>query len=175
MVALSTHPKKHVVESVRSEFRDQLDAYRLSLLAPPPSTRLVKLLLGCGDILPGDYCELLDLPLGSTYGDAAVAFRDDPEHVVVDLHGCSVTEVYGETIITVREAWEQDKRWVTLIHGAPDIHHWMSASILGRGGIKWALRGMLYRGELDRHVFGRRSSRHRIEDGAMTLAIRPKR
>lgn len=174
MIAATNHTKKHVAEGVRYEFRDELDAYRLSSLASPPSARLVNLLVGCGDILSGEYCELLDLPHGITYGDAAAFFQTDPQHVVVDLHGCSVTEALGETIIAVREAWEQEKRWVTLIHGAPDIRHWKAASVLGRGGIKWVLRGMLFRGELDQYVFGRRSARHRIEDGAMTLAVRPK-
>jgi hypothetical protein len=47
----------------------------------------------------------------------------------------------------IKEAWEQGKTHITLIHGAPDIRHHQIAWMLGRGGIKWALRGCLARGE----------------------------
>jgi hypothetical protein len=31
----------------------------------------------CTDILPGDYCDQLDIRAGSTYGDAVLAVVDD--------------------------------------------------------------------------------------------------
>lgn len=42
-----------------------------------------------------------------------------------------------------------------------------------RGSIKWGLRGALARGEWDRFVYHRRSARHKIDAGSMTLALRP--
>jgi hypothetical protein len=91
----------------------------------------------------------------------------------VDLHGYRVWQAVEVASEKVREAWEQGYEQITLIHGAPDIHHHATAWTLGRGGIKWALRGCLSRGEWNEWVYNRRSKKHIIEDGAMTLALRP--
>jgi hypothetical protein len=64
---------------------------------------------------------------------------------------------------------------ITLIHGAPDVRHPAIAAHLERGGIKWALRGRLARGIWKQWVYGRRSKKHVVEDGAMTLALRKPR
>jgi hypothetical protein len=92
---------------------------------------------------------------------------------VVDLHGLSVYEAIETTYDAIQQAWKDGYELITLIHGAPDVRHHMTASILGRGGIKWALRGLLARGEYNEFAYGRRSRRHFIEGGSMTLALRP--
>ena len=73
----------------------------------------------------------------------------------------------------MQEAWKNGYSSITLIHGSPQINHHMTARAVGRGGIKWELRGRLSRGLWREHVFGRWSKKHRIEDGSMTLALRP--
>jgi hypothetical protein len=93
--------------------------------------------------------------------------------MVVDLHGYPVWEAVQVATEKIREAWEKGFEQITLIHGAPDIYHHRIASACGRGGIKWSLRGCLARGEWGEWVYSRRSTKHVIEDGAMTLALRP--
>ena len=92
----------------------------------------------------------------------------------LDLHGYPVRQALEIAEEKVKEAWAKGWEEVTLIHGAPDIRHWQTASIFGRGGIKWGLRGLLAQGEWNQYVYPRRSRRHRIGDGAMTLAVRQK-
>ncbi len=73
----------------------------------------------------------------------------------------------------IEKAFEQpDVGSITLIHSAPDVRHHALARQLGRGGIKWALRGRLAQGGWKKWVYGRRSKKHVVEDGAMTLALR---
>lgn len=93
--------------------------------------------------------------------------------LVVDLHGYPVRQAVEVAEEAIRDARQNRFAFIKLIHGAPDIRHWQTASILGRGGIKWALRGALSRGDWGQNVYGRRSRRHTIDDGAMTLALRP--
>jgi hypothetical protein len=93
--------------------------------------------------------------------------------MVVDLHGFPTMQAVEEAESAVARAWEEARRWVTLVHGAADVRHWMHTRPLSRGSINWALRGVLRRGEWDRYVYGRRSRRHRVGDGEMTLAVRP--
>src|SRR5579885_595131 len=99
---------------------------------------------------------------------------DDEDTVVLDLHGYSVWEAVELAEETIRKAWERGCRYVQLIHGAPDIRHWKIASVLGRGAIKWTLRGFLARGDWNELVYGRRSRRHQIDDGSMILESVPK-
>jgi hypothetical protein len=78
-------------------------------------------------------------------------------------------------VASARRAWSSTSTSAgcEAIHGAPDIGHHATAWALGRGGIKWALRGCLARGEWGEWGYSRRSTKHVIEDGAMTLALRP--
>jgi len=62
--------------------------------------------------------------------------------------------------------------FVKLIHGAPDVRHPKQAQHGRRGGIKWALGSHLYRGDWSHIVYPGRSVLHRIEDGAMVVALR---
>jgi hypothetical protein len=97
--------------------------------------------------------------------------KDD--ETTIDPHGYPVWEAVELATARIKKAWEQGKTQITLIHGAPDVRHWTHAFVLGRGGIKWQLRGHLGRGEWKQYVFNRRSRKHHIGDGSMTLALRP--
>ena len=109
---------------------------------------------------------------GSTHAGAVAEVRSQDNNHTLDLHGYPVWQALETAVAKVKEAWEKGWEEVAPIH-APDIRHWQTASVLGRGGIKWGLRGLLAQGEWDAYVYPRRSRRHRIGDGAMTLAVRP--
>jgi hypothetical protein len=94
--------------------------------------------------------------------------------ITIDLHGYPVWEAIELASQKIKAAWEQGRTHITFIHGAPDIPRWSTALVLGRGGIKWALRGCLARGEWLPYAYNRRSSKHYIGDGSMTLALRPR-
>jgi hypothetical protein len=96
--------------------------------------------------------------------------RDDD--LEIDLHGYPVWHALEIAEQKIKEAWSKGCRYITFIHGAPDIRHHMVAQILGRGGIKWGLRGMLARGEWSQYAYPRRSRKHHIDDGYMTLRLR---
>src|SRR4051812_39432305 len=81
---------------------------------------------------------------------------------VVDLHGYPVWEAVDLATHAIHQAWQRGDHAIMLIHGAPDIYHHAIASMMGRGGIKWSLRGCLARGEWSHWVYPRRSTKHRI-------------
>ena len=91
---------------------------------------------------------------------------------VLDLHGYPVWQAVELATQSIRAAYEAGFEFIKLIHGAPDIRHHLTAQVLGRGGIKWSLRGCLSRGEWSDFVYSRRSSKHVIDDGSMTLKLR---
>lgn len=94
------------------------------------------------------------------------------ERMEVDLHGYPVWQALEVADEKVKEAWENGCRYITLIHGAPEIRHHKTAWQVLRGGIKWGLRGKLARGEWMQYAYQRRSRQHVIEDGFMTLRLR---
>lgn len=105
-----------------------------------------------------------------TYIPTEPVEQDEP---VVDLHGYSVREAEDIAGAKIAEAWRSGCSYITLIHGSPLIRHHMIAQMMQRGGIKWRLRGMLARGDWNRYVYPRRSRKHYISDGSMTLRLRP--
>ena len=114
---------------------------------------------------------MLDLSVGSSYADAVELFAPSGVYEL-DLHGYPMWEALELAEDTIRDAWESGYARIKIIHGAPDIKSRMAAVASGRGGIKWVLRGCLHRGDWNKHVFPRRSSKHVIDDGRMTLALR---
>jgi hypothetical protein len=98
----------------------------------------------------------------------------DHEPMVVDLHGYRVCEALEVADNAIQEAFDKGLPEITLIHGAPDVRCKEHALILGRGGIKWELRSRLAQGYYMDFVYNRRSTKHRIGDASMTLALRPK-
>ena len=99
--------------------------------------------------------------------------NDTTRHAEVDLHDFTLIEAQEVADRKVQEAWEKGYKTITLIHGSPLIRHHMVARVLGRGSIKWVLRGRLAQGAWSQFVYNRRSVKHRIDDGSMTLAVRP--
>lgn len=165
-----TRIQKETLESARSRFQLQIEKWGLGD-GLPPSPDILKPLEDDGEMLPEKYCELLDLNDGSTYADAVEEFAPDDMYVL-DLHGYPVRQAIELAEDTVKAAHEAGFGFVKLIHGAPDICHKMTADVLGRGGIKWELRGCLARGDWSKFVYPRRSMKHRIGDGEMILALR---
>lgn len=157
-------------ETLRSRFLDQVQRWYFDDELPPTPDTL-KPLEDCTEPLPEKTGELLDIPVGSTYGDAVDEFAPGGMYVL-DLHGYPVREAVELADETLRTAHGTGFQFVQLIHGAPDIQHKMTAQVLGRGGIKWELRGCLARGDWDSWVYPRRSAKHRIGDGSMILAIK---
>lgn len=66
---------------------------------------------------------------------------------VEDMHGLDVLTAVRFAVTRVREAYENGYDEVELVHGAPDVSEPVAS---GRGRIKWELRHLLDRGELDR-------------------------
>ena len=62
----------HAPGHVREPFRDWLDEFGPTYPADSPTgRRLAGSVWQCTDILPGTYCEQLDIRVGSTYAQAA--------------------------------------------------------------------------------------------------------
>jgi predicted DNA-binding protein len=66
---------------------------------------------------------------------------------VEDLHGLDVLTAVRFARTRVREAYENGYDEIELLHGAADV---LEPVANGRGRIKWELRRLLERGELDR-------------------------
>ena len=95
------------------------------------------------------------------------------QQVPIDLHHYAVRTACDIAYQKVQEAWENGYDEITLIHGAPSSTHHFSAWSTGYGSIKWSLRRALANGCWMRWAYNRRSRQHMIEDGAMTLRLRP--
>ncbi len=140
----------------------------------PPHYHLLVALEHHQDVLPEEECLLLGVPEGTIIADAVKALLSLPRHVMYDLHGYRVVEATEYADRRIRAAWQNGYGYVTLIHGLPEVTHWSGIRSLEKGGIKWSLRGRLSQGAWDEYVHPRRSKRHRIDEGAMILAIRPR-
>jgi hypothetical protein len=69
---------KHAPSHTREEFQEWLDSYELDRLAdidPGSKPSLLDALAECGDVLPADYCDQLEIPKGSTYAQAVSELR----------------------------------------------------------------------------------------------------
>lgn len=159
-----------MLESERARFETVVQRWYFDD-EPPPTPDTLMPLEGCTEPMSEKTCELLDLPVGSTYGDVVEHFAPNGMYVL-DLHGYPVRQAVELAERMVKAAWEAGFEFIKVIHGAPDIRHKLSASVLGRGGIKCELRDCLSRGDWNQYVYPRRSRRHRIDDGSMILALR---
>ena len=84
--------------------------------------------------------------------------------VEVDLHNYSTATALITAREKIREAYEHGFRHVKFIHGAANIQ-----DNTGGGSIKFALRTMLNKGELDKWI-DRKGSR--VGDGYLVLELR---
>jgi hypothetical protein len=96
-----------------------------------------------------------------------------PREIEVDLHGYTVREGIEVATRRVQEAFENGYDFITLIHGSRRVRNVRHSRRLRRGGIKWRLRRILYRGEWLEYVYYRRSKKHAVRDVAMRLRLRP--
>ena len=70
--------QNHAPSHLREQFQEWLDSYqpdRLSEVDLEPVAPLLDALTDCGDVLPGDYCDQLEIPKGSTYVEAVAEVR----------------------------------------------------------------------------------------------------
>ena len=68
----------HVPSHLREQFQDWLDSYepnRPHEIDIQPVASLLDALADCGDVLPADYCDQLEIPKGSTYAQAVEEVR----------------------------------------------------------------------------------------------------
>ena len=165
-----TRTQEETLNTLRSRFQVAVEKWYFDD-ASPPAPDVVKPLADDDEQLPEKSCDFLGLDVGSTYQDAVEVFAPGDMYVL-DLHGYPVGQAIGIAEDTIKAAHDAGFGFVKLIHGAPDIRHKMTAEVLGRGGIKWELRGCLARGDWSEFVYPRRSMKHRIGDGAMILALR---
>lgn len=93
----------HASEDLRSDFRDHLDEAASS--NGKADVELCRRLLACTDTLPASECDQLDLPKGSSYGDAArhlltEAGQQVPEPETKPSTRRVLVELTGEETIT---------------------------------------------------------------------------
>ncbi len=89
------------------------------------------------------------------------------KYVEVDLHDYSHMTAINVSREKIKEAYDHGFKYIRLIHGAADILDKKDG-----GSIKFALRSMLKRGELDRWV-DKGSKENRFEGGSILLFLRP--
>lgn len=68
----------HAPSHLREEFQQWLDSYepnRLQEMDIRPVASVLDALADCGDVLPTDYCDQLEIPKGSTYAQAVEEVR----------------------------------------------------------------------------------------------------
>jgi len=69
----------HAPSHLREEFQEWLGSYqpnRLQEMDIGPVGKLLEALEDCDDVLPADFCDQIDIPKGSSYGDAATEVRN---------------------------------------------------------------------------------------------------
>lgn len=93
----------HASDDLRSDFRDHVDEIASS--EAKGNVELCKRLLGCTDILPASECDQLDLPKGSSYGDAARQLLEEageevPEQKTKTPIRRVLVELTGEETVT---------------------------------------------------------------------------
>jgi hypothetical protein len=73
--------QSHAPSHLREQFQEWLGSYepdRLQEIDIPPVASLLDALADCGDVLPADYCDQLDIPKGSTYAQVIEEIRQRP-------------------------------------------------------------------------------------------------
>jgi hypothetical protein len=97
----------------------------------------------------------------------------EQRHVEVDLHGYGLSQARRVAREKVREAWENGFRRITLVHGGAAAVRPGAAWSQRYGVIKWQLRGLFRRGRWRQYLVHGGSRKHRLDEGAMRLAVRP--
>jgi hypothetical protein len=97
----------------------------------------------------------------------------DRQHIEVDLHGYGLSAARRIAREKIREAWENGFQRITLVHGAAGVRRHGLAWSRGYGVIKFQLRGQFLRGRWRQYLYHGGSRKHRLDEGAMRLAVRP--
>lgn len=97
----TTHAPSHL----RERFQDWLDSYepnRLHEIDVQPVASLLDALADCGDVLPADYCDQLEIPKGSTYAEAVA----DVRQWCAKNQGESTTKPALESLDEAKARWD---------------------------------------------------------------------
>lgn len=98
----------HAPSHLREQFQEWLDSYepdRLCDIDIQPVSALLDALAECGDTLPADYCDQLEIPKGSTYAQAVEDVRqwyamcrqaDDARPADLEVHGLYQEDINGD-------------------------------------------------------------------------------
>ena len=140
---------------LREQFQEWLDSYepdRLKEIDIRPVASLLDVLSTCGDVLPADYCDLLEIPKGSTYAKAVTFVRMQacfpgwrPEHGTTS-YGYPVLPDMGRlTDSEVREWAKQSLK----TKSQADVE------AEGPTDLNWVIDGLRWSGEVMEAVVGR--------------------
>jgi len=97
----TTHAPSHL----REQFQEWLDAFepsRLHEIDIRPVASLLDALADCGDVLPADYCDQLEIPKGSTYAEAVA----DVRQWCATKQGQPATEPALESLDEAKARWD---------------------------------------------------------------------
>jgi len=97
----TTHAPSHL----REQFQEWLDSYepnRLHEIDIQPVASLLDALADCGDVLPADYCDQLEIPKGSTYAEAVA----DVRQWRASKQGQPATEPALESLDEAKARWD---------------------------------------------------------------------
>ena len=97
----TTHAPSHL----REQFQEWLDAFepnRLHGIDIQPVASLLDALADCGDVLPADYCDQLEIPKGSTYAEAVA----DVRQWRASKQGQPATEPALESLDEAKARWD---------------------------------------------------------------------
>jgi hypothetical protein len=89
-----------------------------------------------------------------------ISLRRNGREVQVDLHGYSTQTALWLAREVMESAWERGCERVVLIHGAKHVTSRTTADQVGQGGMKWALRDALTRGQFKRWAEPASSNKH---------------
>lgn len=125
--------KTHAPSHLREQFKEWLDSYepdRLQEIDIRPVSTLLDALADCGDVLPADYCDQLDIPKGSTYAEAVADVRRFWRQNTTKVHGFQQDAIKGsEALLTLDYAiahpMELDRKLAPIGEGEyeADISH----------------------------------------------------
>lgn len=96
---------QHAPSHLREQFQEWLDSYepnRLSEIDIQPVAAVLDALADCGDVLPADYCDQLDIPKGSTYAQAVEEVR----RWYAKTQGQPATEPALESLDEAKARWD---------------------------------------------------------------------
>lgn len=158
----------HAASHLREQFQEWLDSYepdRLQEIDIQPVSVLLDALAECGDTLPADYCDQLEIPKGSTYAqavDEVRRWRGDDGRFSFEQRPTS--ELPRDDLSQWLADFHGDDQWVS-----DDGHVTEAAVVLGDHIILWQDRPLT---DDDKRsavaAYRETETRHRIAEEAMS-------